>query len=124
MVTEDDPLSQSEKSVWNQHFCDKELCTVIKQDVVRTFPGIEFFRKQNIQDIMINILFCYARVNPEMCYRQGMHEILAPILFIIHCDHQALLRVQDLSADNVELVFAFAFLYVRNLNNLEDFSLF
>lgn len=40
MAAEDDPLSQSDKSVWNQHFCDKELCTVIRQDVVRTFPGM------------------------------------------------------------------------------------
>lgn len=102
MSAEDDPLSQSEKSNWNQHFCDKELCTVIKQDVVRTFPGIEFFRKQSIQDTMTSILFCYARVHPEMCYRQGMHEILAPILFVMHCDQQALLRVQDLSANDVE----------------------
>lgn len=102
MAAEDDPLSQSDKSVWNQHFCDKELCTVIRQDVIRTFPGIEFFRKVNIQDIMINILFCYARVNPEMCYRQGMHEILAPIIFVMHCDHQALLHIQDISANDVK----------------------
>ncbi|XP_055324041.1 TBC1 domain family member 5 [Sitodiplosis mosellana] len=103
MAAEDDPLSQSDKSVWNQHFCDKELCTVIKQDVIRTFPGIEFFRKPNIQEIMINILFCYARVYPEMCYRQGMHEILAPIIFVMHCDHQALLHINDISAHNVDL---------------------
>ncbi|XP_031620632.1 TBC1 domain family member 5 homolog A isoform X2 [Contarinia nasturtii] len=102
MAAEDDPLSQSDKSVWNQHFCDKELCTVIRQDVVRTFPHIEFFRKPRIQEIMINILFCYARVNPEMCYRQGMHEILAPIIFVMHCDHQALIHVKDISIHGVD----------------------
>lgn len=104
MAAQDDPLSQSDKSVWNQHFCDKELCTVIRQDVVRTFPGVEFFRKPRIQDIMTNILFCYARVNPEMCYRQGMHEILAPIIFVMECDHQALLHIQDISGHDVEYV--------------------
>lgn len=93
---QDDPLSQSTQSVWNQHFCDKELCAVIKQDVVRTFPGVEFYRKQLIQDIMINILFCYARENSIMCYRQGMHEILAPILFVMHSDHQAFLHFRDI----------------------------
>lgn len=102
MAAEDDPLSQSEKSGWNQLFCDKELRTVITQDVVRTFPGVEFFRKSMIQEIMIKILFCYARVYPEMCYRQGMHEILAPILFVMHCDHRALEQVQEISASNVE----------------------
>lgn len=94
---QDDPLSQSQQSIWNQHFCDKELCAVIRQDVVRTFPGVEFYRKQLIQDIMINILFCYARENPIMCYRQGMHEILAPILFVMHSDHQAYLHFRDVS---------------------------
>lgn len=26
---------------------------------------------------------------------QGMHEILAPFLFVLHCDHQALLHVSN-----------------------------
>ncbi|KAJ9596716.1 hypothetical protein L9F63_012258 [Diploptera punctata] len=44
---------------------------------------------------MVNILFCYARENPSMCYRQGMHEILAPLLFVLHCDQQALLHTRE-----------------------------
>lgn len=31
-----------------------------------------------------------------MVYRQGMHEVLAPIIFIIHSDQQALVHVRDL----------------------------
>ncbi|XP_035775583.1 TBC1 domain family member 5-like [Anopheles albimanus] len=92
----DDPLSQSEQSLWNQHFCDQELCAVIKQDVVRTFPGVDFFRKHAIQQLMTNVLFCYARQFPAMCYRQGMHEILAPLIFVIHSDQQALAHIQEL----------------------------
>lgn len=98
----DDPLSQSDGSVWNQHFCDKELCTVIRQDVVRTIPGVEFFRRPHIQEIMTNILFCYARINPLMCYRQGMHEILAPIIFVLHCDHQAFLHIKEIATGDLE----------------------
>lgn len=92
----DDPLSQSSESLWNQHFCDQELCAVIKQDVVRTFPGVDFFRKAAIQEMMTNILFCYARRYPKMCYRQGMHEILAPLIFVIHSDQQAMAHIQEL----------------------------
>lgn len=95
----DDPLSQSKQSLWNQHFCDQELCAVIKQDVVRTFPGVDFFRKAQVQEMMINILFCYARKYPAMCYRQGMHEILAPLIFVIHSDQQALAHIQELHPD-------------------------
>ncbi|XP_054279951.1 TBC1 domain family member 5-like isoform X1 [Macrosteles quadrilineatus] len=94
--TEDDPLSQEAWSPWHQYFCNNDLRFVIKQDVIRTFPGVDFFRDERIQESMVNILFCYARDHPTMCYRQGMHEILAPLLFVIHCDHQAYLHVRDL----------------------------
>lgn len=92
---EDNPLSQSKDSLWNQHFRDQELCSLIKQDVVRTNPNVDFYRKENIQEIMINILFCYAREYPAICYRQGMHEILAPLIFVLHCDHQNLGHIQE-----------------------------
>lgn len=95
----DNPLSQSEQSVWNQHFCDQELTDLIKQDVVRTFPGVDFFRKTFIQGIMTNILFCYARQHPNLCYRQGMHEILAPIIFVIHSDQQAFAHICEISEE-------------------------
>lgn len=59
----DDPLSQDELSVWNQHFCDQELLAVIQQDVVRTFPGVEFFRKHNIQEMMVSFSMLH-----EICF--------------------------------------------------------
>lgn len=90
-------MSQSKNSVWHQHFCDKELCAIIQQDVVRTFPGVDFYRNPDIQQIMIHILFCYAREHPNISYRQGMHEILAPILFVLHCDQQAFLHILDMN---------------------------
>ncbi|KAL1452566.1 hypothetical protein WDU94_006784 [Cyamophila willieti] len=95
----DNPLSQNTESVWYKHFCDTELKTVIRQDVVRTFPTLDFFRNnEHIQQLMVAILFCYARKYPHMCYRQGMHEILAPIIFVLHCDHQALLHALEVSS--------------------------
>ncbi|XP_058981277.1 TBC1 domain family member 5 isoform X2 [Musca domestica] len=97
MQVDDDPLSQSSKSVWNQYFSDQELFATIRQDVVRTFPGVDFFRKPAIQNIMINILFYYARDHPYMSYRQGMHEILAPILFVMYGDHQSFLHFKEIA---------------------------
>ncbi|XP_063607723.1 TBC1 domain family member 5-like isoform X4 [Penaeus indicus] len=83
------PLSQHEQSPWNQYFEDSELKKLIRQDVVRTFPEVEFFQSLRIRDLMVTVLFCYARQNPEVSYRQGMHEVLAPLIFVLHCDHQA-----------------------------------
>ncbi|KAH8409853.1 hypothetical protein KR222_009902 [Zaprionus bogoriensis] len=97
----DDPLSQSTQSVWNQYFSDQELFAVIRQDVVRTFPGVDFFRKPLIQNAMTSILFYYAREHPYMCYRQGMHEILAPIIFVVYSDHQSLLHFSELAQTDI-----------------------
>jgi TBC1 domain family protein 5 len=35
---------------------------------------------------MLDILFCYAREHEDLGYRQGMHELLAPILFVLHAE--------------------------------------
>ena len=64
------PLSQAEESPWNQHFQDGELRKVIKQDVVRTFPEVEFFQSLGVRETLIDILFMYARCHPEIGYRQ------------------------------------------------------
>jgi hypothetical protein len=36
--------------------------------------------------MMEDILFCYVREHPHLGYRQGMHELLAPILFVMHAE--------------------------------------
>uniref|UniRef100_A0A3Q2XKK6 TBC1 domain family member 5 n=1 Tax=Hippocampus comes TaxID=109280 RepID=A0A3Q2XKK6_HIPCM len=83
------PLSQDEGSLWNKFFQDKELKGMIKQDVLRTFPEICYFQDEDVRSKLTDILFCYARENEQLLYKQGMHELLAPIVFVLHCDHQA-----------------------------------
>uniref|UniRef100_A0A1A9WMJ3 Rab-GAP TBC domain-containing protein n=1 Tax=Glossina brevipalpis TaxID=37001 RepID=A0A1A9WMJ3_9MUSC len=99
--TNDNPLSQSSQSIWNQYFSNQELFAIIGQDVVRTFPGVDFFRKSPIQSAMCNILFYYAREHPYMSYRQGMHEILAPVIFVMYGDHQSLLHFKEITDTEV-----------------------
>ena len=66
-ITLNNPLSQNEEvshmtshdphvtshdllqSPWNRFFQDNELRQLVSQDVVRTFPDIEFFREDDIQ---------------------------------------------------------------------------
>ncbi|TPX41415.1 hypothetical protein SeMB42_g05578 [Synchytrium endobioticum] len=80
------PLSLDEESPWKQYFADVDLQKVIKQDVERTFPDEAFFRDELIQNIMIDILFIWCKLNPDVSYRQGMHEVLAPILMVVYQD--------------------------------------
>lgn len=133
------------QSVWCRYFNDEELRAIIRQDVIRTFPGIDFFRGAEIQDLMVEVLFLYARKTPSLCYRQvgslisfffliflvsfqGMHEVLAPILFVIHCDQEATAHAQELGSTNQDLAIMFdtkflaadAFsIFTRVMTNLE-----
>ncbi|CAG2169765.1 unnamed protein product [Oppiella nova] len=101
--TEDNPLSQETTSQWNQYFTDSELRSRITQDVIRTFPEIDFFQLPTIQEVMVNILFHYAREYPSIDYKQGMHELLAPLLFVIHCDHQTFLHAEEIGLIEEEI---------------------
>ncbi|KAI9357289.1 rab-GTPase-TBC domain-containing protein, partial [Zopfochytrium polystomum] len=80
------PLSLEEDSPWTQYFKDTELQKVIRQDVERTMPDQSFFREPSIQELMTNILFIWSKVNPDVSYRQGMHELLAPVVFVVNED--------------------------------------
>ena len=35
---------------------------------------------------MLDILFIFCKLNPDVGYRQGMHEVLAPILWVVERD--------------------------------------
>ena len=73
--TINNPLSQDEQSPWNQHFMDTELRKMIKQDVVRTFPEVDYFQSVEIREKLVTILFIYARVHPEVGYRQVEDDV-------------------------------------------------
>eukprot|EP01136_Pigoraptor_vietnamica_P003900 Opistho-1_new@33724 len=80
------PLSQAVDSPWQRFFQDGELRQVITQDVERTFPESDYFQSPRIRAIMMDVLFCYTKLHPELSYRQGMHELLAPIIQVLDCE--------------------------------------
>ncbi|XP_072532579.1 TBC1 domain family member 5 isoform X2 [Salminus brasiliensis] len=97
------PLSQDEGSLWNKFFQDKELRGMIKQDVMRTFPEMRYFQEEDVRTKLTDILFCYARENERLLYKQGMHELLAPIVFVLHCDHQAFQHASETANPSEEM---------------------
>jgi TBC1 domain family protein 5 len=56
------------------------------QDVDRCMPDNLYFRQPHTQAIMLDILFVFCKLNPDVGYRQGMHELLAPILWVLEKD--------------------------------------
>lgn len=49
-------------------------------------PDNMYFRQPATQNMMLDILFVWCKMHPDVGYRQGMHEILAPILWVVERD--------------------------------------
>ena len=74
------------QSPWSQFFRDTELIDVIKLDLSRTHPDSAFFQSDAMQKSMLHILFVWAKLHPDTSYRQGMNELLSPLLICIAND--------------------------------------
>jgi len=49
-------------------------------------PENTYFRQPATQNMMLDILFVWCKMHPNIGYRQGMHEILAPLLWVVERD--------------------------------------
>ena len=65
---------------------DEDLRAEIFQDVERCMPENLYFREPEVQSMLLDILFVFCKLNPDVGYRQGMHEILAPIVWVVSRD--------------------------------------
>ena len=65
---------------------DEELRDEIQLDVDRCMQENDFFRQTDTKRIMLDVLFIFCKLNPDLSYRQGMHELLAPILWVVDQD--------------------------------------
>ncbi|KAJ9637267.1 hypothetical protein H2199_007554 [Coniosporium tulheliwenetii] len=91
-----DPLSETDelsdrslslvKSPWVVLRKDEELRAEIFQDVERCMPDNTYFRQPTTQNMLLDILFIFCKLNPDVGYRQGMHEVLAPVLWVVERD--------------------------------------
>ncbi|KAI6214679.1 Rab-GAP TBC domain-containing protein [Aphelenchoides besseyi] len=89
------PLSLQNESPWQQYFNDETLRDSIRKDVDRAFPEVHFFQSQTTRQIMMDVLFVYSKMNRSISYRQGMVDVLAPILFAIYFDHRAFDQLKE-----------------------------
>ena len=49
-------------------------------------PENLYFREPSAQMMLLDILFIYCKLNRDIGYRQGMHEVLAPVLWVVARD--------------------------------------
>jgi TBC1 domain family protein 5 len=41
-----------------------------------------FFQDPNILKLLTNVLFIWAKTNPDISYKQGINELLASIVYV------------------------------------------
>ncbi|KAI4165318.1 MAG: hypothetical protein LQ342_001186 [Letrouitia transgressa] len=73
-------------SPWNILRQDEEQRAEIFQDVERCMPENLYFREPPTQAMLLDILFIFCKLNRDVGYRQGMHEVLAPMLWVVSRD--------------------------------------
>lgn len=81
-----DPLADDPDSPWDTVRRDETVRAEILQDVSR-LPDEPFYHEAPVQTMILDILFMYCKLNPTVGgYRQGMHELLAPIVWVVAQD--------------------------------------
>ncbi|TQN63895.1 TBC1 domain family member 5 [Colletotrichum shisoi] len=81
-----DPLTDDPESPWNTVRQDEIVRAEIAQDV-RRLPDEPFYHEERTQTLIIDALFVYCKLHPNSGgYRQGMHELLAPMAYVINQD--------------------------------------
>jgi TBC1 domain family protein 5 len=99
-----DPLADDPDSPWNAVRQDETVRAEILQDVQR-LPDEPFYHEPQVQTMILDILFLYCKLYPTIGgYRQGMHELLAPIVWVVA--HDAVDRAAVITDDPSEAVIA------------------
>lgn len=93
----ENPLSQNPESTWGQYFRNAELEKMLNQDLSRLYPELgDFFQTSTCQSMLGRILLVWSLRYPEFGYKQGMHELLAPLLYVLHADGHHFKQVREL----------------------------
>ncbi|EGZ16004.1 hypothetical protein PHYSODRAFT_316113 [Phytophthora sojae] len=75
---------------WSQYFTDEGLLEEINTDLDRLFPaGNEgFFQNEIYLSTLRHVLFVWCRLHPDVAYRQGMHDVVAVVLYAFLQDQE------------------------------------
>lgn len=67
-------------------------------------PEEPYFRQSETQRMLLDILFIWCKMNQDVGYRQGMHELVAPILWVVESDAMDPVSEKNLCNGDVELM--------------------
>ncbi|CAH8356108.1 unnamed protein product [Eruca vesicaria subsp. sativa] len=121
----DNPLSQNPDSAWGQFFRNAELEKTVDQDLSRLYPEHWcYFQAPGCQGMLRRILLLWCLKHPEYGYGQGMHELLAPLLYVLHVDIMRLSQVRKDYDDYFTDMFDSLSFKERDISYTFDFNKF
>ncbi|KAG2249606.1 hypothetical protein Bca52824_089234 [Brassica carinata] len=101
MIFAKQPPNLAEDSTWGRFFRNAELEKTLDQDLSRLYPEHwRYFQAPGCQGMLRRILLLWCLKHPEYGYRQGMHELLAPLLYVLHVDVERLSEVRKTYEDH------------------------
>ncbi|RHY18746.1 hypothetical protein DYB36_012369 [Aphanomyces astaci] len=65
---------------------EDEVAHMIWKDVRRTRCTMQFFQNDRIQRTLLHVLLVYAAEHPTISYNQGMGELLAVLVYLLHVE--------------------------------------
>ena len=80
------PTSLTGKQLAEANKTDMEITSLIKKDIQRTLPEVPAFQNIGVSQSLQQILYIWAKENPEYKYQQGLNDILAIIVVCILSD--------------------------------------
>ncbi|ODV82022.1 RabGAP/TBC [Suhomyces tanzawaensis NRRL Y-17324] len=120
----DDPLkspspsrSRSQTPTYETSDSDLELLETIILDIDRLFPGEDFFHASNPLSIttkhqMIEILYLWAKCNPQVGYKQGAHEILGLIYINLYKEATQVPSTNTFTDDDLRILSLYDITYL------------
>ena len=113
------------KEYYKEYYKDNELYFNIQKDILRTKSNMNFVSKlykneETNAQVMNRILFIYAKMHQDVCYVQGMNDLLAPIYYCFSIDNNPD-NINYIEADSYitfeKLMDIIKNIYIRKLDN-------
>ena len=94
-------MNNTSNSIWQGYFKSHQLYEIIEKDLKRTRNEEPFFQKQSKTnpketnlEVLKRILFIFAQKYPDICYVQGLNEILATIFYCFSIDQNPYFKIE------------------------------
>ena len=79
-------ISEASAGAMLQYGRHMRVKAIIAKDLDRTQVSNAYFHSAHVRETMSRILLTWALSNPDIGYQQGMNEILAIVLLVLHTD--------------------------------------